>query len=664
MELGAGAEARSILFLNNGDGTFETATLTVGQDNHQTKLGDIDGDGDLDIVSKPLRATGVVVHRRAGGGWLPDFIDTTVASGLQRDVFVRSGDIDGDGDPDLATSGRWFENPAIGGGGWTAHVIGGGFGNLGAIADVDRDGDLDLFGTAGVGADSNGALRWAENDGSGTFTVHTNLPTTGGDFLQGVEVLDVNGQVWVALSWHNGHGGTQYVSVPPGNARAAWTLGTLSTSGSAEDLDSGDIDGDGDVDVLSGGVWLRNDGGSFTAVNAYGLDGPASAAGTHLPDRNRLADLDSDGDLDIVVVYERWLGWTDSDRGWRVDWFENQGGGASFVQHTLGYMNGGHSLDVGDIDGNGHLDVVVGEHAMSNPADGRVFVFLNTGSPTGMWPQREIHVGMEHHDGTIVRDFDLDGALDVASIGWDDQRLMVFTNPLVSGPVTVHEDNLEITVTNANSTIVFERANGGISSMFDRTGADWVAWSPAAGGAGEFRGLPNAGFPGGNLHPGFLEGSTRLIGANPAAAILEYQSDDGQWRARWTVEPDKVTFEMLAAPQNFWVLYEGPPGGSIDAGDRIITSTGTTPLSSTDITTDVADDWIGVGDVNSGRTLLLFAQDNTAVDRVYQFENTMAVVGFGRGTELQRHLTAPFSMVFGFVDSLDAADLGAVAGGW
>ena len=89
-----------------------------------------------------------------------------------------------------------------------------------------------------------------------------------------------------------------------------------------------------------------------------------------------------------------------------------------------------------------------------------------------------------------------------------------------------------------------------------------------------------------------------------------------------------------------------------------------TPLSSTDITTDVADDWIGVGDVNSGRTLLLFAQDNTAVDRVYQFENTMAVVGFGRGTELQRHLTAPFSMVFGFVASLDAADLGAVAGGW
>lgn len=84
------------------------------------------------------------------------------------------------------------------------------------------------------------------------------------------------------------------------------------------------------------------------------------------------------------------------------------------------------SLDVADLDGDGDLDLVVGEH--TNPAEPgmRALVYENTGG--GAWVPHEIHVGDEHHDGMQLVDLDRDGDLDVVSIGWTHRRLVVYEN--------------------------------------------------------------------------------------------------------------------------------------------------------------------------------------------------------------------------------------------
>ena len=59
---------------------------------------------------------------------------------------------------------------------------------MAVVWDFDRyDGDLDILCTKGQ--EESPEFLWGENDGSGTFTIHANVPTGNGDFLQGARVI-------------------------------------------------------------------------------------------------------------------------------------------------------------------------------------------------------------------------------------------------------------------------------------------------------------------------------------------------------------------------------------------------------------------------------------------------------------------------------------------
>lgn len=274
-------------------------------------------------------------------------------------------------------------------------------------ADLDGDGDLDLF---------KGAVEpfifCYENVGGGKF-VEAGRLTSGGNLLQ-FPVYEADGN----RSWHTvtfvdwegdgdqdlmvhfvaGYYGAQVMRyeniTPPGGPFTFALRGPLTTTDGAgftwiTGMCFVDWDGDGDLDLLGGRdgciEYYRNDG---TRSNpAYVFDSYLGANGREIrlyaatPD---VADIDSDGDLDLICC---------SDPG-KVYWFENIGTrtdpvfpqGRLLVAHDGGYEDARGRVKVADFDGDGLLDLVVGrywERTHYGEQD-RVFgrMYKNIGTPT------------------------------------------------------------------------------------------------------------------------------------------------------------------------------------------------------------------------------------------------------------------------------------------
>jgi hypothetical protein len=419
---GGNADAKMWVFLGDGDGNFTQTEVATGYGNHESKVGDLDGDGDLDILDKPynwdtprvdvwLNNTNPPLDR-----WQRHVIDS--ARPWQA-IFITSADMDGDGHKDVIAGGWWYKNPGSSGDTWTRNTIGSPLNNMAAVYDFDGDGDMDVLGTQGKGPESNPNFVWARNDGSGGFTIFDNIESGDGDFLQGVAVerFQDSGPLEVALSWHAAGKGIQRLTVPLDPSSGTWARDQISPTSQDEALSAGDIDRDGDSDILLGTKWLRNDG---TSWSEHTLNATSGA-----PDRNRLADIDGDGRLDAVVGFET------PDK---LAWYE-QGSAATstWTEHVIANVIGPMSLDVADMDKDGDLDVVVGEHNLSDPSSARLYIFENDDGQGTSWTEHMLYTGDEHHDGTQVVDIDGDGDLDIISIGWTHDRVLLYENNANSG---------------------------------------------------------------------------------------------------------------------------------------------------------------------------------------------------------------------------------------
>jgi hypothetical protein len=339
-----------------------------------------------------------------------------------RTVFVLPGDLDSDGDQDVVSGGAWYRNPGSLSGTWTKTTIGSPLNEVALVHDLDGDGDLDLFGTQGVGSSSNSNFAWAQNNGAGSFTIRTNIPAGEGDFLQGGAVGNFGGgTLEIALSWHEAGQGIQVLTVPSNPASTQWSLRKLNNSSGQpvasqdEGLSAGDIDRDGDIDILTGTKWLQRNGSSWTERTLFNT--------TSFPDRNELADINKDGRLDAVVGYE-----AISTNG-KLAWYEQPTTATNlWTERLIAQVVGPMSLDVADMDRDGDQDVIVGEHNLDNPDSARLLVFENTNGVGGTWTQRVVYTGDEHHDGAQTADFDRDGDLDIVSIGWENPRMAIYHN--------------------------------------------------------------------------------------------------------------------------------------------------------------------------------------------------------------------------------------------
>ncbi|WP_278251890.1 malectin domain-containing carbohydrate-binding protein [Sabulibacter ruber] len=339
-----------------------------------------------------------------------------------RSPYIYSADIDKDGLKDVVTGAWWYKNPGTATGTWVQKAIGAPMNNMVLIHDFDKDGDPDIFGTQGTYISAK--MAWAQNDGKGNFTIHTNIPdgtsTYSETFIAGAALGNFNGvtNTQIAIVWNgaeSSHSPVQMLTVPANPVSEAWTIRSISPNAVGESISAGDIDRDGDLDLFQGANWLRNDNGSWTTFST----------GINLPtffDRNALADLNKDGILDAVV--------TQIGSNQEVSWFVPPADPTqTWTKRTIGTdVDGGLSLDVVDIDFDGDLDITTGEWQEAH----RLIAFENDLCNTGTWIKHILHPGgttaPDHHDSAITVDIDNDGDLDMLSMGWDKRIPRIYIN--------------------------------------------------------------------------------------------------------------------------------------------------------------------------------------------------------------------------------------------
>ena len=425
---GAGANAKMWIGWGDGSGGFTLEVISTGLANHMSRATDLDGDSDLDLLIKPYSY---------GSPRIDVFLADPITLPLDKwrthlldyltpwqPFFVAGGDVDNDGRRDVITGGWWYRNPGDLSSTWVRTAIGAPLNNMCVVQDFDGDGDVDVLGSKGAApSDDFSDFFLAINDGAGNFAIQANGSSLAGkqDFFQGVAsgILADGGPNQVVLSWQNGDTGKSGVELLPVPSTQAST--TIHPASQGEGLSVGDIDGDGDLDVYQGTRWLRNDAGIWTSFQSSTIGGDGTATGT--PDRNRLVDMDLDGDLDAVVGFAHFSGLTND-----LYWFENPTDPTLlWPVHTVAQgVAGGWSLDAADMDRDGDIDVVLGEHY----GNGRVLVFENDGVGAS-FTQHLVDpggAGIDHHGGTRLVDIDRDGDLDIISIGWFNDKVWLFEN--------------------------------------------------------------------------------------------------------------------------------------------------------------------------------------------------------------------------------------------
>jgi hypothetical protein len=156
----------------------------------------------------------------------------------------------------------------------------------------------------------------------------------------------------------------------------------------------------------------------FAAAAELPFAPPADLASPDGPIGLAAADLDRDGDLDVVSA---------SEPGGLVAWHQNPGDGSAWIQRSIWPDGVGTiAVVVGDLDGDGDLDVVAGSNSSGLSA---LVWYENDGTPAnGGWIPHGIPTTDVGVRSVAVADVDLDGDLDVLSASETDNRIDWFAN--------------------------------------------------------------------------------------------------------------------------------------------------------------------------------------------------------------------------------------------
>ncbi|MFK7895178.1 MAG: FG-GAP-like repeat-containing protein [Myxococcota bacterium] len=323
----------------DGDGLTNLAEWALGTDH---TLADTDGDG-LDDGDE-------VGGAGSAGGRFGAPLSISLTVGTPR--AIEAADFDGDGDADLLVASSanntvaWYENL-------------GGLGNFGVAqnisttatdthsataADVDGDGDADVI--AAIGS----SIAWFENtDGAGSFGIEQDIAASTLSSPRSIVAADLDGDLDLDVLvgtdsfvlWYENTDGAGSFGLFPNIVNS----GVSDTVNFVESVVAADVDGDGDLDVLSASV-VDNKTAWYENTDGLGTFGAQQLIAGDVVRRVAAADLDGDGDVDAMRT-----------TGTGVDWFENTDGAGQFGAAQGLATTVGEPLSIQLIDLDGDLDI-------------------------------------------------------------------------------------------------------------------------------------------------------------------------------------------------------------------------------------------------------------------------------------------------------------------
>ncbi len=371
---------------------------------------------------------------------LPDFHHSTVDSTISGRVAI--GDIDNDGFNDVIvhTWGDcrgfqhngglyWYKYPN-----WEKHIIvedKNFFGDEIVAIDLDNDGDIDIIAPRGQATTVNtcpgsnrsffGEIYWYENlDGKGKkWKEHYIGLVDSISEVKDIHVYDMdnNGKLDIAVR------SSDNMVIFYQDDISNWVR-HITPMAKREGSCLADIDGDGFMDFVANGYWLRNPGVRSNDWERYDIDELWYTAPTVAPpvnDRWRndavraaAADFDGDGVKELVFSHAE-------HKGFHVAWYKMIGDPikdqtAAWKKHEIGIVDFAHTLQVADFDMNGTMDIMAGAtvwrgmlEGSYDPEAGDIVIFLNDGS--GNFTRYQIDNNYIY--AGIVGDIDNDGDIDI-----------------------------------------------------------------------------------------------------------------------------------------------------------------------------------------------------------------------------------------------------------
>lgn len=345
---------------NDGNANFgpmQTIALEPGA--FSITLKDITGDGLLDVMYRFDQISSAIhmIQNLGGGAFATNWQLVNFFHSMRKDG-IEELDIDGDGDFDLLTRNTLYRNT---GGSWQFVAEWYGW-NVNPSADrfmdVDDDGDMDV-----IGRTPRNGIGWYENLGNGEFATQSNYPPLypAHEVPTDMAIADLDGDGDLDIALPN----SGVFDVMQEGSAACWLpndgTGQFGTPRMITDSASlrtwiltGDIDGDGLVDVILPGGWRPNLG--------EGVFGPMRAGIASTTEKPYMVDMDGDGDLDFY---------------WRSRSFLpriNDGVGNFTSLTTVPSLSTSTHWRFTDVDGDGRLDMIgEGYNMGGNPQGLRFF---------------------------------------------------------------------------------------------------------------------------------------------------------------------------------------------------------------------------------------------------------------------------------------------------
>jgi uncharacterized repeat protein (TIGR01451 family) len=342
-------------------------------------LADFDEDGGVDVVGTLPVLGRVKTWPGEPPPWPGSYDDRfgkiffTNNNGMSE---TTAADLDNDGDIDIAFAVRtaneirWLENRDGQARTWMDHVLTSEATNVSTLTtgDFDRDGDIDI---AAAGANPGGSALWwcsQEPDGwmrheiSGTNPVQNSKTIRAGD-------IDGDGDLDIAMTATSGTDGYVLLARNTDGVGGSWAIETISTNlVRAQALDVGDLDGDGDSDLVAsespGAIfWFENIG----AVGTSWVQRMMVASNSTFQRRIvRVADMDRDGVNDVLYATDGFISFAKRNHG-----------STNFVFVSVGFIGGtGNVAEPVDADGDGDMDVLAAGNIFL-PGSDHVALFEN-----------------------------------------------------------------------------------------------------------------------------------------------------------------------------------------------------------------------------------------------------------------------------------------------